>query len=149
MSLPRAHGRRPQLGSLVPVGKAQGARCEAGWQRFVEHALSSPGRLPPSLRRDVFGCGRGGDGAHDTEQAGVPADLALFADAVANRSYQVTDDQVTEMRADGWSEDQVFEAIVAAAVGAASVRRDAARQAMDEANRADDVDDAGHAPRDP
>jgi hypothetical protein len=64
----------------------------------------------------------------------------------------VTDDKVTELRVDGWAEDQVFEAIVAAAVGAASARRDAARQAMDELNRADDAhdaDDAGHAPDGP
>jgi hypothetical protein len=130
------------------VGKAHGARREAGWQRFVEHALSSPGHLPPSLRRAVFSCGRGG-GADRTEQADVPADLASFADAVANRSYQVTDDEVTEMRASGWSEDEIFDAIVAAAVGAASVRRDAARQAIDPANQAGDEDDAGHAPRGP
>lgn len=104
------------------------------------------------LRRDVFQSARGGarsgDAAGDhapageTEgsaaadgrepgQEGLPDELAAFVDVVANRSEDVTDAHIAELRDAGYSEDQIFETVVVAAVGAASARLDAAHRAME------------------
>lgn len=120
------------------MGKPGTGRSEwdGSWRRFVEHVQSTPGRLPLALRRGVFRAARGGDGnaAGETtdgiDRAEVPEKLAAFVDDLANRSDEMTDDQVSELRAAGYSEDEIFEAIVVAAVGAASAQLDAARRAM-------------------
>jgi hypothetical protein len=72
-----------------------------------------------------------------TAAGGTPADLpeilGPFTELVAERSYRVTDRDVDGLRDAGYSEDQIFEAIVVASVGAAQRRLDAARRASREA----------------
>jgi alkylhydroperoxidase family enzyme len=98
---------------------------------LVEQVLTAPGRLPMPVRRAVY------EGVRDrlatSRPDGVPEALASFAATVAERSDQVTVDDVAALRAAGLSEDQVFEAVVVAAVGAAAVRRDTAHRLLVEA----------------
>lgn len=121
------------------MGERVDLRGDAGWRRFVDHVLGAPGGLPAPIRQVVYARAQTTGGDAD----GLPQSLVSFVDAVARRSYQVTDGQVAELRAAGWSEDQIFETAVAAAVGAASVRRHAARRAMDEALEARQAGDTG------
>jgi alkylhydroperoxidase family enzyme len=67
--------------------------------------LASPGTLDPAVRRACA------DGA-------PPAALAAYVDKVRVAAYKVTDDDVAALRAAGYSEDQIFEATVSAALGA-------------------------------
>ncbi|MFJ1459173.1 hypothetical protein [Nocardia sp. N2S4-5] len=93
------------------------------WDSFVEHLQAAPAALPAVTRRSIFRAAAG------DESATVPADLERFVDTVARHAYRVTDKQVaalTEHR----SEDEVFEATVVAAVGAADRRLRAALRAM-------------------
>jgi alkylhydroperoxidase family enzyme len=58
-----------------------------------------------------------------------PAELAVLVQKIRDRAYTVTDDDVDRLRA-RYSEDALFEFIVAAALGAAGERVDAALDAV-------------------
>ncbi|HZS39201.1 MAG TPA: hypothetical protein VFF06_20360 [Polyangia bacterium] len=73
-------------------------------------ALDSPGELDPALRRAAADCGN------------LPQPLAAFVEKVRRHAYQITDDDVAALKAAGYSDDQIFEATVSAAVGASLFR---------------------------
>jgi alkylhydroperoxidase family enzyme len=60
----------------------------------------------------------------------VPPELAGYIDKVRRHAYRVTDDEVRDLVAAGYSEDQIFELTVAAAFGAAFDRLQAGLNAM-------------------
>jgi uncharacterized protein (DUF2461 family) len=61
-----------------------------------------------------------------------PDDLRTLVAKIRTRAYTVTDEDVASLRG-RYSEDQLFEIIVAAAFGAAQDRLAAARRALEEA----------------
>lgn len=79
-------------------------------QDLVERVLSGQGMLDPDVRRAI---------AEDTE---VVEPLAGYVDKVARHAHQITDSDVEELGRAGYSEDQVLEATISAALGA-GVRR--------------------------
>jgi alkylhydroperoxidase family enzyme len=81
--------------------------------------LRGPGRTTPELRRAVA-------------QGDPPEELARLVDKIRRHAYQVTDEDLADLRA-RYDEDQLFEIIVAAAIGAAGARLDAALRALAEA----------------
>ncbi|MER7453474.1 hypothetical protein ABTW96_24660 [Nocardia beijingensis] len=97
------------------------------WQRFGEHLESAPGRLASPVRRALKARAAG---TTDSGQD-VPAELAAFADLVAERSYRVTEQEIAALKAAGHSDDEIFEATAAAAYGAADRRLRAARLAWE------------------
>ena len=92
---------------------------------LVVRMLDSPAQAPRELRRAAF----------DNTTASEP--IRTFVDKVTHRSNQVTDDDVAALRAAGFSEDQIFEIAVCAAVGAASRQYDSAQAALASATGAD------------
>ncbi len=60
----------------------------------------------------------------------VPAALAEFVAKVHRHAYRVTDEEITALLAQGYTEDQLFEAIVVASIGASKRQFDAARAAI-------------------
>jgi alkylhydroperoxidase family enzyme len=56
--------------------------------------------------------------------------LAPYLEKVRTRAYTVTDADVTALQAAGVSEDEIFEATVAAAIGEGLRRLDAAERAL-------------------
>jgi len=98
--------------------------------RLVEKAitalLGSAGETPISLRNAVFERLRSGNRE-------VPENLAGFLEKIANRPWSVGDEDISFLRAAGYSEDQLFELIVAAATGAGVRRLDAGLRALEEA----------------
>jgi hypothetical protein len=62
----------------------------------------------------------------------APPNLAPLVEKIRSRAYTVTDADVDGLRAQ-YSDDQLFELIVAATFGAASERLGAALQALEEA----------------
>jgi hypothetical protein len=78
------------------------------------------------------------------DNAGLPDPLRTLIDKVVMRAYTVTDQDIAAVRAFGFSEDQIFELVVCAAIGQASRQVDTAFAALDAAMERD-----GHAPRDP
>jgi hypothetical protein len=74
--------------------------------------LSGPGVVEPALRQAAFSGGS------------MPASLAVLVEKIRSRAYQVTDRDVAEALAAGWTESQLFELTVAAAAGAGFQRLD-------------------------
>jgi alkylhydroperoxidase family enzyme len=80
--------------------------------------LDQPGALDPAIRKAVA--------------AGVPVTDALdpYVDKVRRHAYRIMDADVESLRAAGYSQDQIFELTVAAALGAATLRLDVGLAAM-------------------
>jgi alkylhydroperoxidase family enzyme len=60
----------------------------------------------------------------------VPAVMQPYVEKVRSGAYRVTDGDVNELRAAGFSEDEIFEQTVSAAVSEGLVRLDAALRAL-------------------
>jgi alkylhydroperoxidase family enzyme len=72
--------------------------------------LDRPGTLDPEIRRAA------------AEGEPVPKPLDGYVDTVRRHAYRVTDQDILDLKAAGYSEDQIFEVTVAAAFGAAKAR---------------------------
>lgn len=90
-------------------------------RELVARILGSDATAPPELRQNAFA------------NAGLDEPVRTLVEKVAARSYAVTDDDVAAVRAAGLSEDQIFEVVVCATVGAANRQYTSAMAALDEA----------------
>ena len=88
---------------------------------LVARVLDSDAKAPRETRRAAF------------DNAGLDEPTRTLVEKVANRSYAVTDEDVAAARAAGFSEDQIFELMVCAAVGVADRQYNSAMAALAEA----------------
>jgi alkylhydroperoxidase family enzyme len=79
-------------------------------KRLLEHFHSQPGRLDPAMRRAAASGGE------------LPSPLADWVDKVCREAWRCTDADVERLKQAGYDEDQIYEATVAAALGAAAMR---------------------------
>ena len=86
--------------------------------------LGSPGGTDPSLRRAVFERVRAGTGE-------VPESLAALVKKIADHPWSVTDADITHLREAGYTEDQIYELVLAASTGAGVRRFEAGLRAME------------------
>lgn len=84
------------------------------FDRMVEVMTKARGDLDPSRRSTIVT--RASD-----RGASLPPDLETLVDKVAWHAYKVTDSEVEQLKGT-YSEDAIFEVIVASAVGAARLR---------------------------
>ena len=95
------------------------------WRRaraaVIDRVLTGEGETTAGERRTAF------------ENEGVPAPARALLDKVTRHPYRVTDEDVAAVKAAGFSEDQVFELVIAAALGQASRQCEAALAALDAA----------------
>ncbi len=91
-------------------------------QRLQERVLNGPGKLSPAVRRAIAG--------ESSEE--IPPALLPYLDKVARHAYTVTDEDVQDLLRAGLSEDEIFEATVAAALGAGLKRLRAGLAALGE-----------------
>jgi alkylhydroperoxidase family enzyme len=103
--------------SLSPDAEKQ-ALVSAIEQRI----LTGRGMAPTELRAKAF------------ENSDLPEPLAALVDKVARRSFQVTDGDFAAAVAAGFTEDQLFEIVICAAVGASSRLYQAGMAALAEAS---------------
>ena len=80
--------------------------------------LSGSGALDPAVRTAA------------SLATGLPDALGSYVEKVARHAYQVTDEDITALRQAGYSEDQLFEVTVSAALGAGLARLDAGLSAL-------------------
>lgn len=92
-------------------------------RELVARVLDSEAQAPRETRRAAF------------DNAGLDEPTRTLIAKVADRSYAVTDDDVAAVRASGLHEDQIFELMVCAAVGAADRQHKAALDALAAATR--------------
>ncbi len=91
------------------------------WQRLQRAVLESPGQLPPDVRKSI---------AEERAVGAAAPALLPFLEKVAYRAHTVTDEDVEALKKAGLSEDEIFEATVAAAAGAGFKRLQAGLSAL-------------------
>ena len=96
-------------------------------QKALESLLGSPGETDPALRRALLQRARTGIGE-------VAEPLQAFAGKIASQPWTVTDEDFLRQRAAGYSEDQIFEVVLASALGAGLQRFDAGLRALKDAD---------------
>jgi hypothetical protein len=84
--------------------------------RVEDAVLGERGELDPPTRAAIA------DHAAGAGEGRIPSQLVPYVDKVGRHAYKVTDGDVRALRARGYSEDAIFEATLAAAVGAARTR---------------------------
>jgi alkylhydroperoxidase family enzyme len=101
-------------------------RFAADRDKIVESVLNTPGALPPALRVAIYSraAGRG------SEFDNLPALLAEFVDKMIKNAYKVVDGDVERLLQAGYSDDAVYEAIVATAAGSGMRRIEAGMAGM-------------------
>jgi alkylhydroperoxidase family enzyme len=77
--------------------------------RVFRTVFEGPGESDPAVRRAA------------ADGAGVPADLQALVDKVHRHAYKVTDEDIARLRTT-YSDDQMFEIVVSAALGASRKR---------------------------
>lgn len=113
------------------MGDEQAERRAQLLRSVADTVVGADGDLEPDVRAAILGTGRAqAGGGGDDGGAGVAPPLAAFVDRVIERAYTVTDADIDGLRAAGLSEDAIFEAVVAAAVGAGPARLDAGMAAL-------------------
>jgi len=94
-------------------------RHAEGIQDVRRRVLDGPGYADAAVRRAAF---TGDD---------LPETLATYVTKVINNAYKVTDSDVAAIKQMGYSENEIFEITVAAALGAGYRRFEAGRKAME------------------
>lgn len=91
------------------------------FQRLRNSVLAGPGVLGPDVRQEL------------AEGRDVQERLGSYADKVRRHAYKVVDEDVEGLYEAGFSEDEVFEATVSVALGAAVARLEAGLAALHDA----------------
>ncbi|HEX3247850.1 MAG TPA: hypothetical protein VHS05_00375 [Pyrinomonadaceae bacterium] len=79
-------------------------------ERLRHAVVSGPGSLAPNIRQAISECSYGS------------SPLGAFAQKVAEHAFVVNDDDIRELHRAHYSDDQIFEAAVSAALGAGLYR---------------------------
>jgi len=93
----------------------------AAYRALVDRVLNGDGRASAEQRARAFG------------NDGLAPPLDALIDKVANRPAQVTDADFAAAKASGFSEDQLFELVICAAVGQSTRLYEAGLAALAEA----------------
>src|SRR3954447_2577983 len=102
------------------------AEFEPKLRDLERRILTQPGSLSPAVRQAAF------------EGRDIPEDVAAYVAKVREHAYRVTDGEVPDLLSRGWSQDQLFELTLSAALGAAMERLQAGLGMLQEGG-------AGHA----
>jgi len=86
--------------------------------RLRNAVLSGPGSLSSAIRQTIY---------ENREQSGV---LGAYARKVVEHAYLVTDDDIAELHQAGYTDDEIFEATVSAALGAGLLRIESVLRAL-------------------
>ncbi len=88
----------------------------------TERVLTGPGKTTPAVRRAAF------------DNAGVAEPARALIDKVAKTAWKITDEDFAAAKAKQ-SDDEIYEQVVAAALGQATRQLDAALAALAEATK--------------
>ena len=91
-------------------------------QNLVDAVLTSPGQCSPALRQAVEAVAATCWGARRMPTAELPEALRPYIDKIIFNAYKVTDKDVNHLMSAGYSEDELFELTVSAALGSGLAR---------------------------
>jgi len=86
--------------------------------RLATRTLDGPGEVPAALRREVAEYAIAPKPGNEQ----IPPVLMQYLTKVAMHSYRVTDADIAQLKAAGYSEDELYELTVSAALGAGLAR---------------------------
>jgi hypothetical protein len=103
---------------------AKGASMKTNFVEMVEEltatTLDGPGEVAAELRREVAAY----TAVLKPGNKQIPAQLLPYLSKVAMHSYRVTDMDMAQLKAAGFSEDELYELTICAALGAGMARLD-------------------------
>ena len=91
-------------------------------QALIDAVLNSPGETDPGLRHAVEAQSAQLSGCPSQHGGHVPQELVPYIKKVALHAYKTTDKDIEALRALGYSEDEIFEITLSAALGAGMAR---------------------------
>ena len=105
------------------------------YQAFVDHlqaAVLGDGHSSVAVRKATLARARQVSGRADGAELPSALDPGLerWVEKVARHAYETTDEELVALLAAGYSEDEIFEITVAAALGAAQARAECALGAL-------------------
>ena|SRR5579872_2559775 len=86
---------------------------------LTSRVLEGDAEVSPCERRAAF------------DNSGLTEPLSTLVDKVARHAYTVTDEDISAAKESGLSDDQIFEIVVCAAIGAATRQYDTALAALE------------------
>ena len=92
---------------------------ESARTALVRRILEGDGKATRATRKAAF------------DDRGLSGAAQMLVDKVATNASRITGEDVAAVKVSGFSEDEVFEVVVCAAVGQAARQYDAARAALD------------------
>jgi hypothetical protein len=90
--------------------------------------FGSSGRVEPALRLAVA---QAPHEAHERHDPNIPEPLRAYVENLHRHAYKVTDEDIEALEQAGYSQDQLFEITVSAAVGAGLSRLERGLAALD------------------
>ena len=90
-------------------------------EALTSRVLEGDGKASPTERKAAF------------NNSGLAGPVNTLVDKIVTKAYKVTDEDIAAARESGHNEDQVFEIVVCAAIGAATRQYDTALAALDAA----------------
>ena len=110
-----------------------GERYREAVERLGDAILRTPGDLGLDVRAAIEARAAELAGQTPSAATAVPPNLAPYVDKVARHAYKVVDADVERLKGAGYSEDAIFEATLAAALGAARGRLERGLAALERA----------------
>jgi alkylhydroperoxidase family enzyme len=97
----------------------------------ADSLLDADGDLPREMRAAAFASAAAAAGRPVPDAAPLPEPLAAFVAKVMEEAYRIDDADVDALRAAGYSDDAILEAVLATAVGAGLARLEIGLGAID------------------
>lgn len=105
-------------------------------ERLRAAVLQGKGKTDPALRQAVAArSAELGGGPAAPPGAGIPAGLRDFVDKTALHAYRITDEEVEALRRAGYSEDEIYDVAVSAAIGGGLARLERGLAALEGGKR--------------
>ncbi len=115
------------------------SRARAMIQRVVRGLLDGPaGHTSQRLRRGIEARAALQSGARERDAGPIRSELTTLVDKITRHAYKVVDEDYAALRATGYTDDELFEITLCAALGAARGRHERALEALEQATRGRD-----------
>lgn len=102
-------------------------------QAWLDTIKNGKGEADPNERLALLNRSANWTGGNQREAIPLPDVLANYADTIAHKAVDITDDHITAMKNEGYSELEIFEFTFSAATGAGIARLEIGWQALAEA----------------
>jgi hypothetical protein len=102
-------------------------------QRLIDSVQGRPGITDPYTRREIVAYARAA-ALHEENDSEPDSSLKPYLDKVVHHAYKVVDADVERLKRTDYSEDEIFELTVAAALGASIARLERGFSLVDESN---------------